>query len=270
MSATINYADIFNYGETTLYACQYDQRFSYFAYIPKAYDRAAPQDMPLVVAIHGTERGAQTYRDAMVAFAERTQSIILAPLFPCGIIDPTDMDNYKFIKFHNIRFDRVLLAIVDEAAKKYGIRNRNFYIHGFSGGGQFCHRFFYLHPDRLLGLSIASPGRITYPYPAIAWPEGLAGFQQQFGAEIDHQALKKVPVQMLVGELDTEDLGETPYGKTRVERLQALQATYLQAGISVRFEIVPGAAHEGMKLLPAAEAFFERLINENRTPSKAK
>jgi len=270
MLSTINYADIFNYGETTLYACQYDQRFSYFAYIPTSYDRANPRDMPLVVAIHGTERSAQTYRDALIGFAERTQSIILAPLFPCGIIDPTDMDNYKFIKFHNIRFDRVLLAIVNEAAKKYGIRNSKFYMHGFSGGGQFCHRFFYLHPDRLLGLSIGSPGRITYPYPAIAWPEGLAGFSRQFGSDIDYEALKTVPVQMVVGGLDTEDLGETPYGRNRVERLQTLQSTFLQAGISVAFEIVPGAAHEGMKLLPAAEAFFERLIKESRAPSQAK
>jgi poly(3-hydroxybutyrate) depolymerase len=86
----------------------------------------------------------------------------LAPLFPSGIIDPSDEDNYKFIKYHDIRFDHVLLAMIDEVAIKYRVNKDRFLLHGFSGGGQFVHRFFYLHPKRLMGVSIGAPGRITY------------------------------------------------------------------------------------------------------------
>ena len=254
------YASIFDYGETTLYACQYDQRFSYFAYIPRDFQKGTKQEYPIIVAIHGTERGAQAYRDALIPLAERMNAIVVAPLFPCGIIEPTDMDNYKFIKFHDIRFDNVLLEIIDEVAKKYELVNNKFYMHGFSGGGQFVHRFFYLHPQSLLGLSIGSPGRITYLNSDTPWYEGVADFKTQFGKDIDFSALKNVPVQMVVGAEDIEDLGETPYGKNRVERLQALQQSYREAGISVQFDIVPEAEHEGMKLLPAIETFFEKLI----------
>jgi poly(3-hydroxybutyrate) depolymerase len=148
-------------GSTSSYACQYDQRFSYYAYIPSSYDENLNIDYPLAVIVHGNERAAQKYRSVFKDFAEANQTIILAPLFPCGIIEPYDMDNYKFIKFHDIRFDYVLLAMVDELAEKYRIDHSQFLLHGFSGGGQFVHRFYYLHPDRLLGVSIGAPGRLT-------------------------------------------------------------------------------------------------------------
>ncbi|WP_447928707.1 hypothetical protein [Vreelandella sp. EE27] len=254
------HSKIFDYGETTLYACQYDQRFSYFAYTPKNFQQGSKQEHPIIVAIHGTERSAQSYRDALIPLADSLDAIIVAPLFPSGIIEPNDMDNYKFIKFHNIRFDEVLLAMIDEITIKYELPNKKFYLHGFSGGGQFTHRFFYLHPDRLLGLSIGAPGRITYLDSNIPWYEGIADIEVQFGKKVNFEELKNVPVQMIVGEDDIEDLGKTRYGKNRVERLKALQRNYEEHGITVQLDTVPATQHEGMKLLPDVEVFFKSLI----------
>jgi hypothetical protein len=78
----------------------------------------------LAVIIHGNERAAQKFRGAFKDFAEATNTIILAPLFPGGIIDPHDVDNYKFIKFHDIRFDEVLLSMVEEIATKYRVSDQ--------------------------------------------------------------------------------------------------------------------------------------------------
>lgn len=58
------------------------------------------------------------------------------------------------------QFDHVLLAMVDEIAPLPLAAGR-FLMHGFSGGGHFAHRFFSLHPRRLLGASIGAPGMVT-------------------------------------------------------------------------------------------------------------
>ncbi|MEJ7757326.1 MAG: hypothetical protein WKF83_14410 [Nocardioidaceae bacterium] len=79
----------------------------------------------------------------------------MAPLFPAGIIEPDDIDNYKWLEYHGIRFDKILLAMVDEVAQKYHLDARRFLLHGFSGGGHFAHRFFYLHATRLQGFRSA-------------------------------------------------------------------------------------------------------------------
>jgi predicted peptidase len=75
-------------GATTCFASRIDQRFSYYLYIPTDYDPAVTRRYPLLVLIHGTERGAQRYRDTFSDFAEKHKCIILAPLFPSGIIEP--------------------------------------------------------------------------------------------------------------------------------------------------------------------------------------
>lgn len=248
----------FDYGRTPFYACQYDQRFSYCLYVPRNYDEN--KKYPLTVVIHGTERAAQEYRNKFIDFAKSTNTIILAPLFPCGIIEPFDLDNYKFIKFHNIRFDTVLLSMIDEVASRYSIIREKFLLHGFSGGGQFAHRFLYLHPDRILGISIGAPGVITYLDNSKAWPNGISDFEKQFGKTVDMNELKKVHIQMVVGSEDTEDLGNNPYGNTRIERLKALRDSFKHANISVQYDEVPGAAHEGFKILPPVKKFFINIL----------
>lgn len=249
----------FDYGRTPFYACQYDQRFSYCLYVPRNYDEN--KKYPLVVIIHGTERASQQYRDKFIDFAKSTNTIILAPLFPCGVIEPADMDNYKFIKFHDIRFDMVLLSMIDDVALRYSIIKEKFLMHGFSGGGQFAHRFFYLHPDRLLGVSIGSPGRITYLDTSKAWFNGIADFEEQFGRPININELKKVPVQMVVGSKDIEYLSDySPYGDNRIERLKSLKNNFEENGIHVQYDEVAGAAHEGFKILPPVKNFFTTIL----------
>ncbi|NEU30492.1 alpha/beta hydrolase [bacterium LRH843] len=257
-------------GSVTLYACQYDQRFSYHTYIPTSYRDNKNITYSLAVIIHGDERAAQKFRGVFKDFAEATNTIILAPLFPAGIIDPNDRDNYKFIKYHDIRFDHVLLAMIDEVAALYPIYKDRFLLHGFSGGGQFVHRFFYLHPERLLGVSIGAPGRLTYLDMTTSWYSGIKDFKEQFGKAINLHELTRVPVQMIVGKNDTDPiprrmndpLDANRYGHTRVERLQTLRDNFKEHSITVDYVEVPEVKHEPFKLLSPVKEFFTTILKE--------
>lgn len=261
-------------GETSMFACRFDQRFSYCMYVPGRYEES-DAEYPLVIPVHGSGRGAQRYRKEFAEFAELHQCIVLAPLFPCGIIEPRETDNYKFIKFHDIRYDRVLLAMVDEVAERYRVSGDRFLMHGFSGGGQFVHRFLYLHPERLAAASIGAPGRVTLLDDTLPWWVGTRDFSREFGIEPDLGALRQVAVQMIVGADDTETWEITmtessprwmpeanASGSTRVERLTSLRDSFLRNQIAVQFDLVPGVGHEGCHpaLIGRVKEFFSGVI----------
>ncbi|MFC0106314.1 hypothetical protein [Kibdelosporangium aridum] len=123
---------LYTHGSTPLFASQVDQRLHYCLHVPR---ELPDSPAPLVVIQHGTGRTAQKYRTAMRDFAEEHKVVVLAPLFPAGLIDPDDVHNFKFIEYRGIRFDLMLLAIIDEVAARYPVAADRFYLHGFSGGG---------------------------------------------------------------------------------------------------------------------------------------
>ena len=263
-------------GATSLFASRSDQRFSYCLYVPSDYDEDGQTTYPLAVVVHGTTRTAQRYRDEFAAFGERHGCIVLAPLFPCGIEEPGDVDNYKRIKYRDIRFDLVLLEIVKEVSEKYRLESERFLLHGFSGGGHFAHRFFYLHPDRLLGVSIGAPGMITLIDSGRPWWLGTRDLEAHFGISLRLDEMRNVAVQMVIGgediatwEINNHDSpgwidGADAAGRTRLERLAALRENYEQAGIPVRHDIVAGVAHDGYGVLEPVRSFFATTLATTR------
>lgn len=257
-------------GRTTVFAAECDQRFSYCMYLPE--HRPAGSRPRLIVLVHGTERGNAHYRDAFAEFGEEHNCAVLAPLFPAGIDEPGELHNYKFIEYHGIRYDHVLLRIVDEVAERYDLDADRFLLHGFSGGGQFTHRFLYLHPNRLAAASIGAPGRITQLDDDLPWWLGTGGFEERFGQPVDLDPLRRVAVQMVVGARDVEtweidNPGHTNWmdgvertGATRIERLRTLRQNYLDNGVGVRFDLVPDVAHHGDGVLPAVRDFFHTVL----------
>lgn len=263
---------------TAQFACAMDQRFSYCMYVPESYDEDAHDLWPLVVVVHGTLRTAQSFRDKFAEFAEAHRVIVLAPLFPAGIDDPSDENNYKFIEYHGIRFDRILLSMIGQVAQRFRVQTQRFLMFGFSGGGQFVHRFLYLHPDRLLAVSIGAPGLITVLDSARPWWVGTQGFKAMFGVEPDIEAMKAVRVHMIIGDADistdiqvepTSSLympGANESGTTRIERLRTLAASFERAGIPVRFELAPGVKHEALRpeLIGPVQSFFGEILRDLR------
>lgn len=260
--------EFYHSGPTAFFASQHDQRFSYCLYVPAAHRRTTAP-LPLVVLIHGTQRMAERYRDAYRQFAEQHECVVLAPLFPAGIGEPGDLHGFKRLGFRGIRFDQVLLGIVAEVAQRYRVQAGRFFLHGFSGGGQFVHRFAYLHADRLAGLSVGAPGRVTRIDPDVPWWPGTADLRERFGTDLDLAALRAVPVQMVVGAEDTEtweiaEPGIDAGGDTRVARLTTLRRNWEQHGVDVRFDLVPGVGHQGLRVQPVVQDFVAGLLAARR------
>jgi dienelactone hydrolase len=249
-------------GHSPLVACQSDQRVSSCAYIP---DSAPDVGAPLLVAVHSTGRDVHGVRDQWVDWAERHGWVILAPLFPGAIGDPNDLNNYKLLAYNGIRFDELLLAMLDEAAQRWRLDVGRFALYGFFGGDQFVHRFAYLHPDRLLAACVAAPGSATLPGSPLPWPQGTGDMKAVFGTAPRLDRLRRVPIRVLVGELDT-DLAtmdpRTAPGEHRVFQARALTDALVQVGVTAQLEIVPSVAHESDAFSDAAEAFFTQHIGE--------
>ena len=259
---------VYAVGRTPSVACAADQRFSYCLYVPKSVAER-PSEARLLVAIHDTLRNNQTLRDSLADFAEVARTIVLAPLFPGSIGEPGNLDNYKYLRYRGIRFDELVLAMAAEVSTRYGVSAARFGMFGFSGGAHFAHRFLYVHPERLSTVVAAAPGSVTLPVEDYRWWPGLGGFEEIFGKSVDWQALREVPVHLMVGAKDTHPGGivtspEHPSyvegalaaGGNRVERLRALHEGLVKRGARASFEELPGVGHE---LAPVVAAAAQRL-----------
>ena len=264
----------YDIGATPFFALQGDRRFSYCLAVPTDYDTAGKR-YSLVVLIHGTDRRPSDYRDAFVQFAADHDCIVLAPLFAAGMTAAHDLDSYKFIGHGGVRYDEVLLAMADEVAGKYRLESRKFLLYGFSGGGQFAHRMFILYPHHLRAVSIGAPGKVTRIDAGRNWWIGTADIRQQFGVEVDVAAMRRVPVQMVIGGQDTETWeitvdqqsqwwmqGANDAGVTRLDRIAALKQNFEAHGIAVQLDVIPGVGHTGRSTFPSVQAFMSRVLKE--------
>ncbi len=254
-------------GATTVFACRYDTRFSYCLYVPASFDTGST-DHALVVAVHGSSRTATEFRDSFAAFAEAHRCVVLAPLFPVGVMGDDNGEGFKYLVERTIRYDRVLLHMAAEAGTRLGAAWHRFFLFGFSGGAQFANRFLLLHPGRLWGASIAAPGSVTLLDDTRGYWVGTADIETVFGISLDIAALRTVPVQVIVGEDDT-DTWEINYmpghpgyrdgindtGRTRIERSRALRTNLAAHGVSAELVLVPGAGHDWHPLTAAVQTF---------------
>jgi hypothetical protein len=272
----LTYYDI---GRTPFFALQTDRRFSYCLAVPENYDEDDTRTYSLIVLVHGTERSASVYRDQFVEFAATHDCIVLAPLFPANMTASADLSSYKFIAHGGIRYDRVLLDMVEEVSAKYRLRSKQFLLYGFSGGGHFAHRIFILHPAKLLGVSIGAPGLVTLIDSNRRWWAGVADIEEKFGIKLDVEAMRRVPVHTVIGDQDTEtwEITMTPAsewwvegandaGGTRLDRITALRRSFEAQGITVEADQVAGAKHVGMLMFPAVRRFMSRVLAEMKQP----
>jgi len=266
---------IYDLGHTTVFASRRDPRFSYCLYVPSDLGRRGTPD--LVVAMHGTGRAFMTYRDGFAEFGRWNNCIILCPLFPVGVRGDGNRDGFKYIQEAAIRYDDILLSIVEEVGERYGLDVTRFALFGFSGGGHFTHRFLILHPDRLWAASIGAPGSVTLLDPTRDWWVGIRDVKELFGVTVDLTAMQGVPVQMIVGAADLETWeithreggphwmpGANDAGRTRPERLDSLRRSFEAAGIRVRFDLVPNVPHDGNQVVSQVQDFFAAVLKDRR------
>jgi poly(3-hydroxybutyrate) depolymerase len=267
---------LYDLGATAIFACKADPRFHYCLYVPPCVGQGGKVD--LLVAVHGTSRTSfLDFRDGFSAFGRWNDCAILCPVFPVGVRGDDNRSGYKYIAEGDIRYDRLLIAMVAEVAAKYGQDWSRFAMFGFSGGGHFTHRFAILHPDRLWAASIGASGSVTLLDPQRDWWVGIRDLKQRFGIDFNAAALRQVPVQMLVGDADLETWeithkpggtywmeGANDAGRTRPERLESLRGSFEAAGVQVRFDLLPGVSHDRMKALGKVQDFLAGVLKSRR------
>lgn len=258
-------------GHVPLKALASDPRVSYALYIPPSrYDADPnPAQLPLLVWVHGTGRKWDIiHEEEFILFADQTPCAILAPLFPAGLDGPNDLDSYKKLHSLSLRSDQALLSILDEIKLRWpGIRTDKIFLMGYSGGGQFTHRFLYLYPEKLEAVTVGAPGKATVLDFSQKWPVGVADTQRLFGRSVDLNRIKQVAIHMVVGSEDNRIHGGKEFWawlqqykdeavsqqglvaldkveQGRLQILEDLHFAWKRDGIDSKLEILPGIAHE--------------------------
>lgn len=270
---------LFETGNTAIFACKADPRFSYCLYVPP-HLLNGPAKPELVVAMHGTGRTFISYRNALSGFARWNDCIVLCPLFPAGVSGDDNRDGFKYIVEGTIRYDQILNLIIEEVAARYGLSFDRFALFGYSGGGHFAHRYLILQPQRLWAASIGAPGSVTLLDDSKDWWVGTRNIADLFGGPVDIEAMRRVKIHMVVGTADIETWeithrrggahwmpGANDAGRTRPERLESLRKSFEASGIEVNFDLVPGMSHDGLKSIPYVTDFFANALKTRRRMS---
>jgi pimeloyl-ACP methyl ester carboxylesterase len=212
----------------------------YYLYVPRGYDGSST--WRLLVTIHGQDRGAVDRLEHFVACAERHGYILLGPLFPPS-------SRFQMLGIGGERADQRLLDLVDEVADDLAVPIDRFDLFGYSGGGQFAHRFLYVRPTRLRSVIVGAPGTVTLPSERDRWPVGVRGLARVAGARFDLEEVRRPRVLLIVGTEDVipDGLNQSPWamrtGATRLGRARTLHAAWLVAGIAHEYVEVPVAGH---------------------------
>ena len=222
----------------------------YCVYLPKSGLRKSR----VFISIHGISRNAEEHINGFAAQAEQFGAAIIAPLF-----SKREFPRYQRLGVTvqhgraDLSFDRILQEIplildVDPLPLK---------IFGFSGGGQFAHRYAMFYPKRVASLVLGAPGWYTFPDPDRNYPFGLGCSEDWPRLRFTPRHFLAIPTLVLVGENDDirdDDLNkmrriDSVQGLNRIERGEKwvhsmnAMARAFQTPIGFRFELVPNATH---------------------------
>lgn len=244
-------------GRILLRALRDDPAQEYITYLPAAH-RPKPR---VVVSVHGLSRNALEQANAFAPLCEKIGAVLLVPVFTND-----GHPDYQRLGRANRgrRVDRALDRCLEEVAALSGADVSQFYLHGYSGGAQFSHRYAMAHPHRILTAFVTAAGWYTFPDTRQKYPYGIRYNRQLRDVHFNPERFLHVPMHVLVGQQDTgmANVRRTPrvnaqQGTTRVERarnwVKAMNASAESFGLphSVTLHEVPGVDH-------SFKSFFSR------------
>jgi pimeloyl-ACP methyl ester carboxylesterase len=164
----------------------------------------------LLVIIHGfsgrrcNKRGRDLVRKFAEIWGQNTQDkgwVVLAPHF-----DEKRFNNdYQRLSFSGTRADLRLNQLVEETARIMPrLPTDRFFLFGFSGGGQFVHRYVAFHPERIERAVAGSPGWYMWPDLSIPYPIGAIVNSSPNESHRRLLMLCQQDLLILVGEDDTK------------------------------------------------------------------
>jgi pimeloyl-ACP methyl ester carboxylesterase len=203
----------------------YDGQF-FCIYVPKAV-LARPERAMILVSVHGYSgrkhdaKGrdrVQRYAEYWTGLADRKGWVVLAPHFD----EDQFKDDYQRLNFSGIRADIRLNDLVEATGRLLpGIPTQRFLLFGFSGGGQFVHRYVAFNPERVERAVCGAPGWYMWPDSNLPYPLGVSpnGFPRDMMPQM--RALCETNLLLLVGEKDsTQGAFRRRYNQYDLTRLQ--------------------------------------------------
>lgn len=223
----------------------------YFLYVPTARSVAGE----LLVSIHGISRNAREHADLLAPLAEQYGVVLVVPAFP-----RRDFPDYQRLgrQGSGRRADHALQRILVDAGHISGADCRQICLFGYSGGGQFVHRYAMAYPESVRRLAVGAAGWYTYPDAACRFPYGIAPVRRLSGVSFRADDFLRIPARVLVGQWDIKadpGLNRSPrierhQGHTRMERgrrwVDAMNQAAAAAGLDTAytFRVLAGCDHD--------------------------
>ena len=209
---------IFERGRVQLHILRGRPSRRYYLYLPGLCSRnnsESPALSNLLVTCHGISRNARTHVVAFQNFAERFNTAVLAPLF-----DDNFYPDYQRLGRKNLghRSDLALNDMLEDVEEHLGFSEK-ILMFGFSGGGQFVHRYAMAYPEKLKAYALAAAGWYTFPDRRKKFPHGLRSTSRLPGLMFSSASFLKIPACVFVGRKDhrrDDQLRKTP----RIDRQQ--------------------------------------------------
>ena len=211
-------------------------------------------EAPLMVSVHGVTRNALEHAQAFSTVARERGAALLVPIF-----DERRNRRYQRLGRERsaLRSDLGLLAMVGEARARLHLNPTPLRLFGYSGGGQFVHRFAMLYPELVARVAVGAAGWYTFPDANEAFPHGLGDTASASLPAPRMDALLRVPAAVFVGVRDDEHDAKfnacqtlvAQQGINRIERGQrwiaAMRTAARSRGFSTdyRFELLPECDH---------------------------
>lgn len=238
-------------------------------------DRLRP-GTPVFIPVHGIRRGFLSQARRFAPFVHAVGGILVAPLF----------HKRRFPDYQRLgrmgrgdRADLALKRIIADAARRTGLPLTDWVMFGYSGGGQFVHRFAMANPCRVKRVAIVAAGWYTFPDSAQPYPRGIAKTSTIPDATFDPARFLRIPTLVMVGEKDVvQDVHlrtgkkiTAQQGANRLERgrrwIRAMSETAHRFGLQTTFtfETLPGCGHsfvECMKIGRMGRWVFDFLFPE--------
>ena len=238
-------------------------------------------------AVH--DASARTLIEGTRYWADELGSPYLIPTFPrpaslpVGYTHALDRDVLLTAVSKYVRIDLQLIAMINHARpilSSYGIDvSPKVFMAGVSASGSFVSRFTMLHPDIVKAASIGAPG-FGPIVPVSSWngqdlpyPEGVSDLKNLVGTSFDAGTFQTVPLQVWVGDQDTNvDPWWNPSnpevalviaafgGRHLYSRWPRYEAAYCSATSLAQFVVFPDMGHQW-----APWSYLREFFEDNRS-----
>ncbi|HEX8641674.1 MAG TPA: hypothetical protein VF704_11045 [Allosphingosinicella sp.] len=243
-----------------------DRRLAYHLFLP-----SGDAQRPMLVMVHGVSTDPATLIELTARRAAEHHTPLMAPNF-----HGDELEGYQRLGDAELPLvaARALERALSEAARRLGMTPGPVDLMGFSGGGQFVHRFALFFPQLVRRVVIGAPGWYTYLDDSEGYPYGTGASPARGELAPNVAEFLKIPKLVAVGERDVErdDQLRTgrvdEQGRNRLERARRwvahVNGLSARAGLGERvaLAVLPRTGHsvtQAMRQGGLAQRMFEFL-----------